>query len=151
MKSLKIYPVLSLLMMFGLVDSAMAHHSFSMFDRSREEVLAGKVVRWAFNSPHVALYLETEDGTLYGLEGAAPAALLTRPPAMNGYTFTPGDVVKVVYCPLRDGRAGGAIGIIIPEDGMFYRPNDGGCAPNQKWDEWLMKGYTSKAQAESME
>jgi hypothetical protein len=27
-----------------------AHHSFSMFDPSREEVVEGTVVRWAYNT-----------------------------------------------------------------------------------------------------
>ena len=42
---------------FGVVDFASGHHSFAMFDRAREEVTSGEVVRWAFNSPHVALYI----------------------------------------------------------------------------------------------
>ena len=32
--------------------SVHAHHSFSMFDRTKEEVLVGDIVRWGFNSPH---------------------------------------------------------------------------------------------------
>ena len=101
MKITKAVPVFMALLSLGIVETASAHHSFAMFDRSREEVLDGTVVRWAFNSPHVALYIETEDGTLYSLEGAAPPALITRPPAMNGFTFQPGNHVRVVYCPLQ--------------------------------------------------
>ena len=111
--------------------SAAAHHSFSMFDRSTEQVLDGSVVRWAFNSPHIAMYLETKDGTLYSLEGAGPVQLLTVKPAMNGFTFKPGQHVRVVYCPLHDGRS------------------DGGCQPNANWDKWLAAGYTSKEEAEA--
>ena len=128
---------------------ALAHHSFAMFDREREEVLQGTVVRWAFNSPHIALYMETTDGTLYSLEGAAPPSLLSRSPSMNGFTFEPGDHVRVVYCPLHDGRPGGAIGLIITDDDTFYRPNDGGCGPSPNWEEWLAAGYTSRAEAEA--
>lgn len=131
------------------VESAMAHHSFAMFDRDREELLSGKVVRWAFNSPHIALYMETEDGTLYSFEGAAPPSLLSRSPSMNGFTFQPGQEVRVVYCPLHDGRPGGAVGYIIDADGIFYRPNDGGCGPSADWEKWVGQGYTSRAQAEA--
>jgi hypothetical protein len=130
-------------------DTAMAHHSFAMFDHDREVLLEGKVVRWAFNSPHIALYMEVEDGTLYSLEGAAPPSLISRSPSMNGFTFKPGQHVRAVYCPLKDGRPGGAIGIIIDDDNIFYRPNDGGCAPSPDWEKWVSEGYTSRAEAEA--
>tara|TARA_R110000772_G_scaffold55236_9_gene126023 strand:+ start:77 stop:553 length:477 start_codon:yes stop_codon:yes gene_type:complete len=131
----------------GVVDLASAHHSFAMFDRAREEVRSGEVVRWAFNSPHVALYIRDAAGEIYAFEGAAPASLVTRSPAMNGFTFQPGDAVEMVVCPLHDGRKGGAIGIII-KDGEWYTPNDGGCGPNlEAWHDWKPKGYMSKQAA----
>lgn len=149
MKFIKIYSILLTLISLAAVNTVSAHHSFAMFDRSSEVVLDGSVVRWAFNSPHVALYIETEEGTLYSLEGAGPVRLVSTTPRMDGFTFKPGDHVKVVYCPLRDGRDGGAIGIIISDDNTFYRPNDGGCGPSPMWEEWLAAGYMSKAEAES--
>jgi hypothetical protein len=136
-------------LLFATMETALAHHSFAMFNRSKEEVLTGTVVRWAFNSPHIALYMETADGTLYSLEGAAPPSLLSRSPSMNGFTFQPGQAVSVVYCPLHDGRPGGAIGYIIDAEGTFYRPNDGGCGPSQDWEKWFAAGYTSRAEAEA--
>ena len=128
-----------------------AHHSFSMFDRTREEVVVGEVVRWGFNSPHVALYVRDDDGTQWGFEGAAPAAILGRDPIMNGFTLTPGDTITMVHCPLGDGRPGGAIGLIITADDTVYNPSDGGCAASQRadeWPEWIEMGYMSKAEAE---
>ena len=130
------------------VQTVQAHHSFAMFDHDREEVLGGTVVRWAFNSPHIALYIETEDGTLYSLEGAAPPSLISRTPSMNGFTFQPGQHVRVVYCPLKDGRPGGAIGYIIDDEDTFYQPNDGGCGPSPNWKDWVAMGYKSRAEAE---
>jgi hypothetical protein len=138
----------SLLLITGL-QPVFAHHSFAMFNRDREELLDGTVVRWAYNSPHIALYMETADGTLYSFEGAAPPSLLSRSPSMNGFTFQPGQHVRVVYCPLHDGRPGGAVGYIIDDNDVFYRPNDGGCGPSADWPDWVAKGYTSRAEAES--
>jgi hypothetical protein len=130
---------------------AQAHHSFAMFDRSQELVMKGQVARWAYNSPHVAIYIENEDGELWAFEGAAPAHLVSL--GITGYTFTPGDPVTVVVCPLRDGRHGGAIGFVIKQGDeenfdAWFRPNDGGCGPSRSWSEWLPAGYMSRAEAE---
>ncbi len=130
------------------VTSVEAHHSFSMFDRSREEVIEGEVVRWAFNSPHVVLYMRDVQGTLWGFEGAAPVRLLERTPSANGFTFQPGDRITMIACPLYDGRPGGAIGLVVSADGTWYNPADGGCAADEEqWREWLAAGYRSKADA----
>ena len=149
-KILKVAPLAGLLI--GLADLAFAHHSFAMFDRSREEVMSGTVARWAFNSPHAALYITNDaDGEVWAFEGSAPPNLIARD--MTGYTFQPGDPVTVVVCPLRDGRPGGALGYII-KDGdeanfdAWYRPNDGGCGPSDQWGQWYQAGYRSKAEAE---
>ena len=133
---------------------AEAHHSFAMFDRDQEIVKTGTVVRWAFNNPHSWLYLniKNEDGTdtLWSFEGSAPPALVAR--GITGGTFEQGDTVTFMYCPLRDGRPGGAIGWAKLEDGSYINPADGGCAGNEqsinRWKEWLAKGYTTKADAE---
>ena len=128
-----------------------AHHSFSMFDAGREEVVVGDVVRWAFNSPHTVLYLRDAKGTTWGFEGAAPPALVGRTPRIDGFTFKPDDRVTMIHCPLGDGRTGGAIGLVVTKDGTWYNPADGGCRANasqENWKKWLAAGYTSKAQAE---
>jgi len=134
--------------------AAEAHHSFAMFDREQEIVKTGTVVRWAFNNPHSWLYLniKNDDGTetLWSFEGSAPPSLIQR--GITGATFKRGDTVTFMYCPLRDGRPGGAIGWAQLEDGQYVNPADGGCAGNEqainRWKEWLAKGYTSKAEAE---
>ncbi|MDC1436458.1 DUF6152 family protein [Gammaproteobacteria bacterium] len=133
---------------FGSIGIASAHHSFAMFDRDTEVVVSGEVVRWAFNSPHVAIYIRNaEDGEVWAFEGGAPPGLVTDDPPMNGFTFQPGDPVELVVCPLRDGRRGGAIGIVIKDD-IWYTPNDGGCGPNfDAWVDWKGKGYMSKQAA----
>ncbi len=132
---------------YGLVDAASAHHSFAMFDRAKEEVISGEVVRWAFNSPHVALYIRDEGGTVFAFEGAAPPRMIESTPPMTGFTFQPGDEVTIIQCPLRDGRNGGAVGLVI-KDGIWYDPSDGGCgASMEAWQDWYPKGYTSKQEA----
>ena len=130
--------------------AAVAHHSFSMFDSNREEVLVGEVVRWTFNSPHTILYLRDAKGTVWGFEGAAPPAIVGRKPRMDGLTFKPGDRLTMIHCPLHDGRSGGAIGLVVTTDGTWFNPADGGCrATEANWRKWLEGGYKSRAEAEA--
>jgi hypothetical protein len=129
-----------------------AHHSFSMFDPSREEVVEGTVVRWAYNSPHTLLFIKDGAGKQWVFEGSAPPALLLRSPLMTGTTFAPGQHVIVVHCPLRDGRDGGGIGLVVADDGTLFNPSDGGCGANQRnaeWPTWIKAGYKSRTEAES--
>jgi hypothetical protein len=130
--------------------AVLAHHSFAMFDATKEAVLVGDVVRWQFNSPHTVLYMRDEKGTVWGFEGAAPPAIVGRNPKVDGLTFKPGDRVTMIHCPLRDGRPGGAIGFVVTKDGTWYNPADGGCRASQtNWRTWLEAGYKSKAEAEA--
>lgn len=134
--------------------TAYAHHSFTQFDRETEVVKTGKVVRWAFNNPHSWLYIniENEDGTetLWSFEGSSPTSLIQR--GLRGNTFEPGDAVTFMFCPMRDGRPGGAIGWAMLEDGSYVDPSDGGCSGNmrnqERWKELLSKGVTTSPRAE---
>jgi hypothetical protein len=136
-----------------LASAVMAHHSFTMFDRSVEKVATGTVVRWAFNAPHSWLYLNIKgaDGTetLWSFEGSAPPSLLQR--GVTGNSFQPGETVTISYCPLRDGRAGGGLGWVRLVNGTFLNPSDGGCDGSEKaiekWKPWLAAGHTSSADA----
>ena len=132
--------------------AAFAHHSFSMFNPDVENAIQGKVVRWAFNSPHTFMLIEDADGTVWAFEGAAPPSLLGRSPQMTGDSFKVGDELTVISCPLRDGRNGGAAGLFILPDGTAYNPSDAGCRANQRmteWPEWVVKGYKSREEAEA--
>jgi hypothetical protein len=130
--------------------AAQAHHSFAMFDRNTEIVKSGTVVRWAFNNPHSWLYLNVKnpDGseTLWSFEGASPTGLIQR--GITGDTFKPGASVTFMYCPLRDGRPGGAIGWARLDDGNYVSPVDGGCNGSKeniaRWEGLLKQGVTSQ-------
>jgi len=108
---------------------AQAHHTFAMFDSKTNLVKTGTVVRWAFNNPHSWLYLnvKNEDGTetLWSFEGGGPTGLIQR--GVTGNVLKPGDSVTFMYCPLKDGRPGGAIGWVKLADGKSLNLADGGC------------------------
>lgn len=127
-----------------------AHHSFSMFDKTTEMVLTGVVERWAFNNPHVWLYIKVKDESgqevEWGFEGNAPPSLVRQ--GITGRTFKPGDVVTVMFSPLADGRPGGAMCWVKVADGSYKRPADGGCGAFgadsiERWEKWQELGITS--------
>jgi len=121
---------------------AQAHHSFTQFDRDNKQITSGTVVRWDFNNPHSWLHMHVmgEDGTetLWSFEGSAPTSLIQR--GITGHTFEPGDKITLMYCPMRDGRPGGHMGLVKLEDGSFIVPADGGCSGNDAMHElWMGK------------
>jgi hypothetical protein len=132
---------------------ASAHHSFTQFDQDFETVTTGTVVRWEFNNPHSWLRVNVpdEDGTekLWSFEGSGPTSLIQR--GITGATFQPGDTIMLMYCPMVDGRPGGAIGWARLADGSYVDPSDGGCtggaANIERWKGWLEKGYSTNEEA----
>ena len=92
-----------------MVDSATAHHSFSMFDMERPTELEGTVQEFRYTNPHTMLLLRVkgkEGGTAtWSLEGMGPSSL-----ERDGWTsrsLKPGDQIKVTIWPLVSGRTGG--------------------------------------------
>lgn len=89
--------------------AALAHHSFSMFDKSKEKVLDGTVSEFRWVNPHTWILLKvTENGRQveYTIETPSPSDLSRR-----GWTRTslnPGDQVKITINPLRNGTPGGS-------------------------------------------
>jgi uncharacterized protein DUF6152 len=103
-KSIGVFAVMALAAA-GISRSA-AHHSASMFDYSRSEVLKGKVVELRWVNPHVTL---TVRGTLKSGEAAAEWLMETTSPGNltrvdEGWrrdAVRPGEEVEVVFHPLR--------------------------------------------------
>jgi hypothetical protein len=97
-------------MMMAAGNSALAHHSFAVFDIQHPLELQGTVKQFRFTSPHTFIILEvkTPDGTImiWNLEGASPNIMVR-----NGWTsqsLKSGDEIKVSIDPLRSGAPGGA-------------------------------------------
>jgi hypothetical protein len=105
---------------------AIAHHSFAMFEMSKEVSVEGTVKSFAYTNPHAWLYIDvTEDGktTTWGFELGAPT-LLQRQKIFPS-TFKPGDIVKVEGAAMKDGRPGGLFVRAYKQDGtLIGRPKD---------------------------
>jgi hypothetical protein len=101
----------------------LAHHSYAMFDRSKEVVIEGTVRELQWTNPHSWLVVDVKDtigsgSTAWQIELGPPGTL-----ARAGWSrtlFHPGDKVKVKMHPLRDGRAGGGVMLVVGPDGREY-------------------------------
>lgn len=95
---------------FAVAAPANAHHSFVAFDNRLEAEITreGVVTKWEWKNPHAFLEFKVREGgkdVVYVLEGPSTVHL-TR----SGWTkrsLNPGDKVKVVISPLKNGKPGG--------------------------------------------
>lgn len=88
--------------------SASAHHSAAMFDPAKTVVLEGVVNQFRWTNPHTWLIVtvQTTDGKAqeWSVEMTSPN-LLSRA-GWRPTTIKPGEKIKVVGSPLRDGSSG---------------------------------------------
>jgi hypothetical protein len=89
--------------------AAFAHHSFAMFDQSKNMPIEGTVKEFRWTNPHIFIQLlvKSADGTdvEWSIEMTSPEHLARvgfRPGTMKA-----GDKVSLVIHPMRDGSAGG--------------------------------------------
>ena len=88
--------------------SALAHHSFAMFDQSKAVTIEGTVKEFQWTNPHVFIQLlvKSDSGAdvEWSIEMTSPEHL-----ARVGWrpgTVKAGDKVSLVVHPMRDGSAG---------------------------------------------
>ena len=89
---------------------ASAHHSFAMFDATKEVTMSGTVKEFEWTNPHSWLRVMVNDQktgkpVLWALELSSPARLTTM--GMHADTVKAGDVVSVTFHPMKDGTRGG--------------------------------------------
>lgn len=90
---------------------AMSHHSFAMFDQTKETKLKGLVVtRFEWTNPHVFVIGKT-GSTTYTLECSSPSLMVHQGWKHN--TLKQGTTIDVVFYPLRNGRPGGMLKTVI--------------------------------------
>jgi hypothetical protein len=107
----------------ALSGEATAHHSFAMFDRTREvELKEAVVARWEWTNPHVWLFVVVPPGKTaagkYSIEGASTGLFRRQGWAMN--TLKEGDKVTVYFSPLKNGEPGGSLlAVVLPNGKML--------------------------------
>ena len=99
---------------------AQAHHSYAMFDTTRQVVVHGTVQNVEWVSPHVWIFLmvDSGDGKMvpYGFETLSPGQLL-RDFNWKRNSLNTGDKIEVTYAPLRSGQPGGGLIKAVLGDG----------------------------------
>jgi hypothetical protein len=89
--------------------SALAHHSFAMFDRSKEMTLVGTVHEFQWTNPHSFIEVDVPNANggvdKWSLECNSPNNLSRQ--GWHSDSLKPGDKISVVLWPLRSGEKGG--------------------------------------------
>jgi hypothetical protein len=98
--------------------SALAHHSFAMFDRIKEIVLVGTVTQFQWTNPHTWIEMDVADekgqAIHWSIEGGSVLGLSRE--GWKRDTVKVGDKVTLVAHPLKDGSLGGSLmGITLPD------------------------------------
>jgi len=108
-----------MLALLGTSGAAFAHHSFAMFDATKQETLARTVKEFQWTNPHawILMMVANPQGQLdqWAIEMGGPGGL-----ARQGWlpkTLIPGMKVDVMIHPLRDGSHGGQFMPITLPDG----------------------------------
>jgi len=97
---------------------AFAHHSFAMFDRSKETTLVGVVQEFQWTNPHswIELDVANDSGGVdkWSIELNSPNNLVRQ--GWKSDSVKPGDKISVVIWPLRSGEKGGLfISLTLPD------------------------------------
>ena len=92
-----------------LAIQALAHHSFTMFDATKQITITGTVTSFEWTNPHSYIEIDAPDesGAVkhWSIEMGSPSIL-----QQSGWKFSSlrkGDKTTLVINPLKDGRPGG--------------------------------------------
>ena len=101
---------------------ASAHHSFAMFDQTKQVTVIGKVSEVQWTNPHVWVFLE---GAPAGGKTAHWGVEFTSKVHLARRNFTPdmvkvGDNVEFTVNPYRDGKTGGRFVAVKMANGQYY-------------------------------
>lgn len=98
---------------------ASAHHSFAMFDLTKEVTVQGVVKQFTWANPHVWIDIlvngDKGQAQTWGLESLAVGLLYRQ--GWTADSLKPGDKVTVVVHPMRDGTFGGQLMRVTLADG----------------------------------
>ncbi|WP_221232192.1 DUF6152 family protein, partial [Croceibacterium atlanticum] len=98
--------------------TALAHHSYSMFDMKKTVVLDATVEQFRWSNPHafIRVRVPTDQGTeLWSIEMTSPNNLIQE--GWTRRTLKTGDRVQLYVHPLRNGALGASYAGVKLADG----------------------------------
>jgi hypothetical protein len=91
--------------------TALAHHSFAMFDQEKQTKLVGVIKEVQWTNPHIWVQVLVKDTSgkdvEWSIEGGSPNGLSHQ--GWKRSSLKPGDQVEVVIHPLKNGDKGGSL------------------------------------------
>jgi hypothetical protein len=106
--------LVTLLATAATVPAALAHHSFAMFDQSKEVTLVGTVKEFQWTNPHAFIHIEVPAGSateVWEIELNSPNNLKRQ--GWKSTSLKPGDKVTLRANPLRDTSHKGGLFIDV--------------------------------------
>lgn len=108
--------------------AALAHHSGSMFDNTKEVKIVGTIKEFQYTNPHAWLIVSSKDAAGKNVDWAfeftgGPSALVRV--GIKKTTLPAGEKVTVTGNPLKDGRTGGNLVLVTKADGSTVSPRTG--------------------------
>lgn len=119
---------------------ALAHHSFAMFDMSKNITYTGVVEEYRWENPHSHIIVKVTAGPgidpatvgTWDIEGASINIMGRQ--GWNRITYKAGDKITVVAHPMKDSSKGASLFYAVRADGSHLyqdiaRPKEDGSAP----------------------
>lgn len=108
-----------------LASAAFAHHSFAMFDQSKQVTLAGTVTSFQWTNPHAWIHIAASNpqgkAENWEIELNSPNNLQRQ--GWRSNVLKPGDKITLILNPLRDGSKGGLfISVTLPDGKVLGDP-----------------------------
>jgi len=98
---------------------AQAHHSFAMFDMTKEVTVSGTVKQFQWTNPHAYIQVVAKDSSgkdiEWSLEMGAPMYLYAR--GWRPSSLKAGMPISATVNPLRNGKPGGVVRDVTGADG----------------------------------
>jgi hypothetical protein len=105
------FPIVLTLALVAAAIPGVAHHSFAMFDSTKQTTLTGTVTDFQWTNPHSYIELDVpkEIGAVkhWSIEMGSPSIL--QPGGWKHATLKAGDKITVILSPLKNGDPGGLL------------------------------------------
>ena len=110
---------------------AVAHHSFAMFDQSKQVTLSGVIREFQWTNPHAFIHIAVAGPageTVWQIELNSPNNLKRQ--GWKATSLKSGDNVTLVFNPLKDGSNGGLfVAVTLPDGSVLGDPTRGRGGP----------------------